>query len=36
MVLALEPADGTQSLDIELREEPDLGPLAPPYTDADY
>jgi beta-galactosidase len=35
-VLALEPADGTQSLVIELREEPDLGPLAPPYTHADY
>ena len=36
VVLALEPADGTQSLDIELREEPDLGPLAPPYTHVDY
>lgn len=36
VVLALEPEAGSQSLTIELREEPDLGPLAPPYTDADY
>ena len=36
VVLALEPVGSTQSLDIELREEPDLGPPAPPYTDADY
>ena len=36
VVLALEPTAGVQSLDIELRDEPDLGPLAPPYTHADY
>lgn len=36
LVLALEPADGTHSLEIEIRDEPDLGPLADPYTHADY
>jgi beta-galactosidase len=36
VVLALEPVAGSQSLDIQLRDEPDLGPLAPPYTHADY
>lgn len=36
VVLALEPEAGSQSLEIELRDEPDLGPLAPPYTHADY
>jgi beta-galactosidase len=36
VVLALEPEAGSQSLDIELRDEPDLGLLAKPYTHADY
>ncbi|GAA1995329.1 beta-galactosidase family protein [Catenulispora subtropica] len=38
VVLALEPSrgDASQSLDIEVRGEPDLGPLAQPYTHADY
>jgi beta-galactosidase len=36
VVLALEPVADSQSLDVELRDEPDLGPLAPPYTHTDY
>ena len=36
LVLALDPTEGTQSLEIEIRDEPDLGPLADPYTHADY
>ena len=36
VVLSMEPDPGSQSLEIELRDEPDLGPHAAPYTDADY
>lgn len=36
VVLALEPADDAQSLDIEIRDEPDLGRFADPHTHADY
>ncbi|NUR31601.1 MAG: beta-galactosidase [Catenulispora sp.] len=37
LVLNLEPGQNpSQSLDIELRDEPDLGPLTQPYTHADY
>ncbi|MBS2538749.1 beta-galactosidase [Catenulispora sp. NF23] len=36
LVLALEPEPGSQSLEVELRDTPDLGPVATPYTHADY
>jgi beta-galactosidase len=36
VVLALQPAPLLESLDVEIRDEPDLGPLADPYTHADY